>query len=158
LRDIKERVSFTKAFELLNEELKSKKMSLEIVCAGGYVMQKHGFKHTVDVDAFYVGSSEISDMIWRVGENLQINNGEEPWLNNAINNLNKKPPDKYIKEDCNYSNLSVKVTDINYVIGMKLTSGRDKDTNDVSKFIKHKNIEFFKQEKMINEMGFNIDI
>ena len=36
------KIDFDSVFNRLNEELKKLNISLELICAGGYVMQRHG--------------------------------------------------------------------------------------------------------------------
>ena len=42
-------IDFKSVFKRLNEELSKIEQSLKLICAGGYVMQFHGYKTTSDV-------------------------------------------------------------------------------------------------------------
>jgi len=146
-------------FKSLNDELMKINTALDLVCAGGYVMQLHGYRATMDVDAFYENSSEIEEAIKKVGIKHKINKRDELWLNNSIANMNPQPPDDYCEIIHAFSNLSVKAVGIKYLIGMKITSGREQDLLDVADILKHDNNETpFELLTTINKMGFVIDI
>ena len=51
-------------FEALNQELSQKKLSLTIICVGGYVLEYHGLRATQDVDAFYEENHHISAVFY----------------------------------------------------------------------------------------------
>ena len=154
-------IDFESAFSRLNEELSDAGLFLNLVCAGGYVMQLHGFIATADVDAFYESNEKIESIIRTVGDEFGINKADELWLNSSIADFNDMPPGKYCKVKYKLSNLMVKVVDILYVIGMKLddVSARDKDLKHVSSFIIDTNneqpLELFSE---LTRMGFRIDI
>ena len=124
-----------KAFELLNEKLAENNLTLDITCAGGFVLQKLGIRATMDVDAFFSASSKIDSIINSVGEELGINEEDENWLNNSIANMNREPSKQYKEPYKSYSNLNVFTVTPEYLIGMKLNSGREKDFKDVSLLI-----------------------
>jgi len=152
-------IDFKPVFELLNVELSRKGISLELVCAGGYVMQLHGYRGTADVDAFYESDAETDGIIRKVGDKFAINKPDELWLNNSITNMNPKPPDSSCELFFQFSNLTVKAVDIIYLIGMKLSSGRGQDLKDVARIVKDKNnkqpLELLSKLK---DIGFNPDI
>ena len=50
-------IDFEPIFRMLNDELNGINESLELICAGGYVMQLNGYRGTSDVDAFYKSST-----------------------------------------------------------------------------------------------------
>ena len=110
------KIDFEPAFKRLNEELSHVGHSLELVCAGGYVMQLHGYKSTSDVDAFYSSNTMIDSIIRNVGDEFGINKPDELWLNNSISNMNPEPSDKYCQLVYSFSNLIVKAVDIVYLI------------------------------------------
>ena len=132
-----------KAFELLNDRLKQKGLSLDIICAGGFVLQTLGIRATMDVDAFFSANSTVQNIINSVGDELGINEEDESWLNNSISNLNKKPDSKYCELYKSYSNLNIYMVIPEYLIGMKLKSGREKDMSDVAQIIKKLNFHLF---------------
>jgi hypothetical protein len=153
------RIDFEPAFMLLNEELFKSGQSLELVCAGGYVMQLHGYKSTSDVDAFFQNNSMIETIIRNVGNEFGINKPDEFWLNSSIANMNPQPPEKYCKLVYSLSNLIVRAVDITYLIGMKLESGREQDLRDLGGILKQdKNEKPFELLSILIGMGFDIDI
>jgi len=133
--------------------------SLELVCAGGYVMQRHGYKATSDVDAFYKSNAVIEAIIRKVGDEFGINKPDELWLNNSISHMNPVPPAQFCELAHEFSNLSVKAVIITYVIGMKLISGRDQDLRDVGEILKKdKNEQPFELLSTLVGMEFDVDI
>jgi len=152
-------IDFAPVFMLLNEELSKIGRSLELVCAGGYVMQRHGYKATSDVDAFYENNAVIEATIRKVGDAFGINKPDELWLNNSIANINTAPPAQYCDLAYKFSNLVVKTVIITYVIGMKLVSGREQDLRDVGDILKKDmNEQPFELLSMLVGMGFDVDI
>ena len=152
-------IDFAPVFMLLNEELLKISQSLELVCAGGYVMQRHGYKATSDVDAFYKSNVLIESIIKKVGDEFGINKPDELWLNNSIANINPAPPAQYCELAHEFSNLVVKAVIISYVIGMKFVSGREQDLRDVGDILKKdKNEQPFELLSILSGMGFDVDI
>jgi hypothetical protein len=152
-------IDFGPVFELLNKELVKIDESLILICAGGYVMQAHGYRATSDIDAFYKNSAEIEKAIRMVGDEFGINKVDELWLNDSISNMNPEPPAQYCTLMYMFSNLEVKIIDILYLMGMKLTSVRELDLMDVSAILKHdNNRKPFELLEKLNSMGFSIDI
>jgi hypothetical protein len=144
-----------KAFKLLNDKLRENNLTLEITCAGGFVLQILGIRATMDVDAFFIASSKINSIIEEVGNELDINEEDEIWLNNSIANLNAEPEDKFKEIYKTYSNLNIYIVQPKYLIGMKIKSGREKDFKDASLLIKKLDIKdpiLFRKE--LNSMGF----
>ena len=80
-------IAFEPVFRSLNDDLIRINESLELVCAGGYVMQLNGYRSTSDTDAFYKSNAAIDDAILKVGDAFGINKPDELWLNNSISNL-----------------------------------------------------------------------
>jgi len=152
-------IDFKPVFEQLNNELAEIEMTLELICAGGYVMQLHGYRATADVDAFYKSSVELDILIKKVGDDFRINKPDELWLNNSIANMNPEPSKEYIKTVHNFSNLTVNAVDLMYLIGMKLVSGREQDLKDVGTILKNdKNDQPFDLLLKLHDMEFNVDI
>jgi len=152
-------IDFNLVFERLNDELSKIKQSLELICAGGYVMQLHGYKSTVDVDAFFKTNVQIDTAIRKVGDEFGINQPDELWLNNSIANLNPEPPIDHQKLVHQLSNLTIKAVDIPYLIGMKLKSSRNRDLVDVAAILKNnENMELFGLITTLECIGFNVDI
>ena len=152
-------IDFEPVFKRLNEELSKVGQLLGLICAGGYVMQLHGYKSTVDVDAFFRSNTIIETIIRNVGDEFGINPHDELWLNGSISNMNPEPPDKYCELVHSFSNLVVKAVNIIYLIGMKFKSGREQDLKDLGDIIKQENNE--KPFELLSElagMGFDIDI
>ncbi|MCL2366611.1 MAG: DUF6036 family nucleotidyltransferase [Oscillospiraceae bacterium] len=133
-------------------------MTLELICVGGYILQLHDYKYTVDVDAFYNSSTELDQIIQKVGDALGINRPDEPWLNNAVANMNQKPSEQFIENIFQFSNLIVNSANLNYVVGMKLHSGRDQDIDDIKGILKSKDTDLFTFKSELEEMGFRPDI
>jgi len=152
-------INFEPVFELLNHELSKINESLVLICAGGYVMQLHGYKATVDVDAFYKSSEAIEKIIRKVGDHFGINKPDESWLNHSIANLNIEPSDKHCELVHKFCNLEVNAVDIAYVMGMKFVSAREQDLKDISAILKHDdNKKPFELLTTLTDMGFDIDI
>ena len=153
------RIDFKPVFERLNEELSKLNILLELVCGGGFVMQLHGYRATVDVDAFFTSNKMIESAIRLVGDSFGINKVDELWLNNAISNLNAAPPAEYVKTVYQFSNLTVKAIDLTYLVGMKLKSGRELDLADVAEILKQGNHnQPLALLSELSEMGFDVDI
>ena len=150
---------FVPAFKMLNDELKKINESLELICAGGYVMQLNGYRGTSDIDAFYKSNVAIESIIRRVGDEFGINKPDELWLNNSISNMNPAPPDMYCEVVHKLSNLTVKAVEMTYLIGMKLMSARGQDLIDLAVIIKDRNnFQPFELLSRLVEMNFDIDI
>jgi len=157
--DSENRIDFDSVFKRLNDELAKINQPLELICAGGYVMQLHGYKATVDVDAFFKTNVQIDDVIRKIGNEFGINQPDELWLNNSIANLNPEPPSNHQELVHQYSHLVVKAVDIAYLTGMKLESGRNRDLIDVATIIKdNKGKELFELMATLESIGFNVDI
>jgi len=152
-------IDFEPVFKLMNEELSQVGQTLVLICAGGFVMQLNGYRGTVDVDAFYDSNKTIEAIIRKVGDIFGINKPDELWLNNSIKNMNPKPPEAYCETVYLFSNLAVKAVSLTYLMGMKLTSGREQDLMDVGDILKKSRNE--NPLTMLAELigiGFDIDI
>lgn len=153
------RINFERVFERLNEELLHIGQSVELVCAGGYVMQLHGYKATADVDAFFQTNAAIDAAIKKVGDEFGINMPDELWLNNNIAGMNPLPPAKHQELVHNFSNLTVKAVDTVYLMGMKLTSLRERDIIDLKTIIKHSaGLAPLRLYSDLTAIGFSVDI
>jgi len=152
-------INFETIFKRLDEELSKIGQSLELVCAGGYVMQRHGYRTTLDVDAFYESNAKINSIIKKVGDEFYINKKDELWLNNSISNLNPEPPAEYCEIAYKFDNLTVKEVNITYLTGMKLYSQREQDLRDVASILRQDNNEQpFELLSKLKDMKFDIDI
>ena len=129
-------IDFEAVFIRLNEELSRSGQSLKLVCAGGYVMQRYGYKTTTDVGAFFKSNTIIETIIRKIGDEFGINKPDELWLNNSIANMNPEPPAQFCELAYKFSNLEVHTVIITYIIGMKLVSGREQDLTDVGDILK----------------------
>ena len=127
-------------FEELNSKLVEINQQLEIICAGGYILDRCELRSTEDIDAFYNTNEQINKAIEEVGTKYKINPKDELWLNNSIQSLNKKPPLNICQNIYNFSNLKVMIPPLDYIVCMKLKSARTQDISDVSKLIIKLNI------------------
>lgn len=129
------------AFELLNEELAKEGLNLSLICVGGYVLEQYGFRTTQDVDVFYNETQKVKDVIYRVGQELGLNTSEELWLNNSVESLNSRPPFEFCEVLYSFENLTVYIVSLDYILGMKLTSAREQDLQDVGDIIKYRGLD-----------------
>lgn len=129
---------FEAAFRALNDLLARHHLSLHVICCGGYLLQRMGFRGTIDVDAFYESSEEIDLLISRVGALLDINAGKTIWLNNSVSTMSDWPDAKYCEKLYEFSSLTVDQVTIEYLLGMKLSSTRPIDKEDAGQIIKAK--------------------
>ena len=128
------------AFELLNEELAKEGLNLALICVGGFVLEQHGFRTTQDIDAFYIETPKINEVIYRVGQQLGLNTSEDVWLNNSVANLNPRPPFEFCEVLYSFENLTVYTVSLDYLLGMKLTSAREQDLIDVGEVIRYRGL------------------
>ena len=122
-------------FETLNTELAKENIKKEIICVGGFVLDYYNLRGTPDVDAFYQEDAKIRSIIEKVGDDFDVNQPDELWLNNNVVNMNKIPPLSICEKAFSYSNLTVFVPPLSYILGMKLDSGRDKDSRMLGKLL-----------------------
>ena len=142
-------------FSELNERLQKENISLSIVCAGGYVLNYYDIRTTKDVDGFFQETSTIKSIIKEIGDKNNINENDELWLNNSIQNMNKCPPKKICKIVYNFSNLKILIPPLEYIAGMKLESGREQDIDDVTSIIKKMKIDTPNSlKKLLHRYGF----
>lgn len=128
-------------FEELNKELNKENLELILICAGGFTLEINGIRGTVDVDAFFDSKQKIEEIIYKVGEKYNLNMEGELWLNNSIANLNKWPPKEVIEGVYEFSNLVVDSVELEYLLGMKHESMRERDLLDIVEIIKKLNVE-----------------
>ena len=131
-----------KVFESLNRHLKKEKMSLTVICVGGFVLNHHGMRATMDVDAFYQSTKKLTSAIKAVGEEFDLNTADELWLNNSVQNMNRAPSEEICEVLYTFSNLKVLIAPLDYVAGMKLVSARVQDVEDAGSIIKKLGIRF----------------
>jgi len=129
------------AFEELNRRLAQEDMKLTVICAGGYVLNRHGMRTTQDIDRFFQSNAVIDQMIREVGEKFGINTPEELWLNNSVQNMNEKPPENICEPVYDLSNLRVLSLPLDYIAGMKLSSAREQDIQDTAAILRKMNIQ-----------------
>ena len=147
-----------KLFKDLNEELARLDLTLDLVCVGGFVLQYHNMRSTSDIDAFYQESSDLIECIERVGRENGISPSEERWLNSSVSSLNRKPPESVCQEILSYSNLTVTIPSLTYILGMKLESARRRDLEDAGAIIRFERFEdILDTAKTLEDLGFQID-
>ena len=152
-------IDFEPVFRMMNDELSIAGESLDLICAGGYVLQLCGLRGTADIDAFYKTNAVIDSIIRKVGEVFGLNKPDELWLNNSVSNMNKEPPEEYCETVHRFSHLIVKAVDLLYLMGMKFISARGQDIKDLTEIVKNnKDLQPFELLPRLFEMGFNIDI
>lgn len=147
-----------KLFSDLNEELAKSGLTLDLLCVGGFVLEYHNMRSTEDIDAFYQESSDLIECIDKVGKENGISESEERWLNNSVSNLNRKPPESVCHEILSYSNLTVTIPSLIYILGMKLESARKRDIKDAGVIIRSERFEdILDTAKSLEDLGFQID-
>ncbi|WP_240622433.1 hypothetical protein [Streptococcus agalactiae] len=73
--------------------------------------------------------------------------------------MNKIPPRSICIKAFSYSNLTVLVPPLSYILGMKLDSGRDRDRQDAGDIIKLAKIRSIKEViNKLKEYGFQPDL
>lgn len=113
-----------------------KSMPAEIVLVGGAaILTNYGFRDmTTDIDAVIHAASSMKDAINRVGDKFDLSNG---WLNADFmhtGSYSSKLDEFSVYYKSFYGVLSVRVVAAEYLIAMKLRSGR-KYKNDLSDVI-----------------------
>lgn len=124
-------------FDDLNEELKKTNSKLSVICAGGYVLQYYNIRTTRDIDGFFYESPAIKSAIKKIGDKYKANLSDELWLNNSVQNMNDAPPETICDTIYEASNLKISIPPLDYIVGMKLMSGRVQDIKDVSMVIRN---------------------
>ena len=88
-----------------------------------------------------------------------MNSPDELWLNNNVANMNRIPPRSICEKAYSYSNLTVFIPPLYYILGMKLESGRDRDRQDVGDIIRLVKIRSMKGViNKLKEYGFQSDL
>ena len=142
-------------FRILNQKLKEKDQFLDLICVGGFVMNHFAIRATMDIDSFYTTNKEIDAIIEEIGKEYELNPDDEIWLNNSVQNMNKKPPVEICDLLYDFSNLKVRIPPLEYIACMKLYSAREQDIKDVSQIIIKKKIELPEDmEKILEKYGF----
>lgn len=142
-------------FRVLNEKLKEKDQHLELICVGGFVLNHYSIRATMDIDSFYSTNREIDGIIKKMGEDYSLNPEGELWLNNSVQNMNKKPPEDVCDVLYEFSNLKVLIPPLEYIACMKLASAREQDIIDVSSIIEKLNVKTPEElEKTNKAYGF----
>lgn len=146
-------------FEALNTELAKENITLEIICVGDFVLEYYNLRGRQDVDAFYQENAKIRSIIEKVGDEFGVNEPDELWLNNNVANMNQIPPYSICEKVFSYSNLTILVPPLLYILGMKLESGRDRDKQDAGDIIRLVKILSLKEViNRLKEYGFQSDL
>jgi hypothetical protein len=116
--------------------INGKSMSAEIVLVGGAaILTNYGFRDmTTDIDAIIHATSAMKEAINHVGDKFDLPNG---WINADFMHTSSYSPklDEFSKHYKSfYGVLSVRTMEAEYLIAMKLRSGR-KYKNDLSDII-----------------------
>jgi hypothetical protein len=118
----------------LNEALARKELKGEICLYGGAVMclAYNARPSTKDVDAIFHPSSELRELIKRVGEDLNLG---PHWLNDGVKGFVVEHPRKILFQ---MSHLQVYVPEPEYLLAMKVLAARadTSDADDVRFLIK----------------------
>ena len=148
---------FNKLFQELNTELKKIDKKVDLICVGGFVLEYYSIRSTIDVDAFFENDSEFNTLIKKVGDKLHANE-EELWLNNSVSNMNKKPDIGICSKVYSLSNINIYIPPIEYIIGMKASTGREKDVEDIGLLIKVlEDKKPFDLKRRVDSYGFDMD-
>ena len=121
---------FKELFQELNTELQRIDKKLDLICVGGFVLEFYSIRSTIDVDAFFENDSELNALIKKVGDKLHANE-EELWLNNSVSTMNKIPDINICRKIYSFSHINIYIPPVEYIIGMKATTGREKDVEDI---------------------------
>ena len=127
-------------FETLNQKLKEANAEMTVICVGGFVLSQYGMRTNQDIDGFFKSTKKIRTIIKEVGDQYGINKPDELWLNNAVQNMNEAPPTDICEILYAFSNLKILMPPLAYIAGMKFTSMRERDIDDVASILKVQNI------------------
>lgn len=153
------KIDFDHAFEGLNAELGKYNAQLHLICAGGYVLQRMGIRGTSDVDAFYRADKAIDEMIFKLGERYEINPASSVWLNNAVAAVCDWPAPQYCRNVYKLSHLTVDEVVPEYLLGMKLLSGRERDVADAVSLLKRLGAQDpIALYHLLRDMAFDLNI
>jgi len=152
-------IDLNQVFKALDKKLTQADISLEIIVAGGYVLQYHNLRATQDIDAFYREDDTIREIILSVGEEFGINTEHELWLNNSVSSMNRIPSTDICEIIFSFSHLTVFMAPLHYVLGMKTESMRSRDIQDIGAIIKYLAIKSpFDLLEQLSEYGFSPDL
>lgn len=129
-------MDYKSLFKKLNEQLEKEDKYLTITCGGGFALLINDIRATTDIDAFYEEDDWLIRQILDIGEELKANVNGELWLNSSIQTFNRKPPLEDTVEYARFSHLTVRVVSLEYLLGMKFQSGREKDITDAGILLK----------------------
>ncbi|MFH0926095.1 MAG: DUF6036 family nucleotidyltransferase [bacterium] len=117
---------------ILNNELTTLKISGEIILFGGASMclVYDARTSTKDIDALYEPKTIINQLVKKIAES---NNLRDDWLNDSIKGFISRNYD--VKEFITLSNLKIYTVSPQYLLAMKLLSGRDVDYDDIKYLI-----------------------
>ena len=97
----------------------------------------------------------LREIIARIGEKHHVNT-DELWLNNSVANMNISPPESICDTLYKFSNLIVRAVPIDYLLGMKLESGREQDLKDIGLIIQHEDFKDpFELFECLRQQGFS---
>ena len=143
------------------KKLGGKRVPAEIILIGGAaVIENYGFREmTTDIDAIINAATIMKDAINSVGDHLNLPNG---WLNDDFKKTDSYSPHliEVSKPYKTFSNvLSVRIVSSEYLIAMKLKSGR-KYKNDLSDVVgilaehnkRNENISLEQIEEAVNKL------
>jgi predicted nucleotidyltransferase len=129
----------------LNEKLAENDLYLEFTIVGGYILEILNIRGTEDIDAFFITNDKLNKIIYDIGEKYHLNSKDELWLNNAVSNLNQVPPSDQIEVFKEYSNLTIKIITLEYLLFMKLYSGRRSDIKDIGLLLEYMQLNNIKE-------------
>ena len=117
-----------KYLKLINEELVKAEETAEIVLLGGcaMVLMYDARKSTKDIDAIFNNKSKMRECVKMIAKNNNLN---DDWLNDAAKSF--ITPKMKTVEVTKFSNLKIKVFDLESLLVLKLISARAL-TNDFS--------------------------
>lgn len=133
-------------FEALNQELQVKNLRGDLCLVGGAVMclVLKARSSTVDIDAFFVPSTELREAARQVAEKLGM---DSHWLNDGVKGFLSPKGDfsKYLE----LSHLKVSTATPAYMLAMKCLAARIgeefHDIDDIRYLLKHLGIETSRQ-------------
>ena len=125
-----------KMFSDLNKSLKEENLEMDIITSGGFALETYGYRGTSDIDAFYTLDRKVESIIYKIGEDYEIDQSEESWLNNNLMSLNKTPELENTELIIDESNLKVRRVKLDYLLVMKTISGRERDIEDIKTLLR----------------------
>lgn len=120
-------------FSRLDQKLVENNLELDIYCIGGFVLEYHGLKATHDIDAFYKSNETIDRLIKEVGDEFNLNNGSDLWLNNRVEKImSSGNPNESMELIFRGEALNVYITSLESVLMDKVIASRTKDIPDIA--------------------------